>query len=260
MRAIASAAQRVSRYHRRASDLSLSRDQVEHLQQLHSTALQDLLDRKDLRWPPPVAAPTTSRARDYTVEAVLARGQRDDELIAAMGDLNADPAAQDQILSTLDWMDRRDQVEQARRDAADRAAEEASWHDDRADDTYEGLVDEPTPRETFAATMATTPGRRLSKREQAREDYERHLYNQFLDAELECRGHMLTREGEAKGIDPVTLWRTNRTTANRYASDELKSFWNRHGRLSLAEYRYQVLGWDSDRETATRRKDDFDAA
>lgn len=265
VRAIASAAQRVSRYHRRANDLALSTAELEHLQQLHSKALGDLLDRKDLRFPDPVPAPAASRSGEFTVEAVQRRGLSDEDLITQMAALNNDPHAQEEILQTLEWMDRRDRVDQERADREEQQAQEASWHDDRHDDDYTGGLDEPEPapptdREAFAAQVAVSPGRRLSKREQVREDYERYLFNQYLDAEDDCRGHMLTREGQAKGIDPASLFLANRAIANRYASDELKSWWNRNGHMSLAEYRYNVLGWDSDRDAARRRKDEFDAA
>lgn len=78
--------------------------------------------------------------------------------------------------------------------------------------------------------------------ELARASYRNEVWEAFLAAEDATRGHMLTPEGETKGIDPASLWSTNEATARRYASEELGNWWNRHGRLTLAEWRAQLLG------------------
>jgi hypothetical protein len=36
-------------------------------------------------------------------------------------------------------------------------------------------------------------------------DREYRVSSAYLTAEIECRGHLLTKEGEATGIDPATL-------------------------------------------------------
>lgn len=53
-------------------------------------------------------------------------------------------------------------------------------------------------------------------------------------AEDETNGHMLSRAGQAKNIDPKALWSMPEARARKYASEELNEHWDKHGRLTVA--------------------------
>ena len=96
------------------------------------------------------------------------------------------------------------------------------------------------------------PGRTLE--DQVRHRFKQETARSYVDAEDATRGHMLTREGEARGLDPAKLFVGPEARARRWASDELKEYWDQHGRLTLDDYRQQLLtgGLGSG-----RRVDDF---
>lgn len=60
---------------------------------------------------------------------------------------------------------------------------------------------------------------------------------QYLAAETDCRGHLLSREGLTAGIDPWSLWSGSARRADRYASEELRNFWQTNPRLTVTEFR-----------------------
>lgn len=63
------------------------------------------------------------------------------------------------------------------------------------------------------------------------------LERQYLAAEEETRGHMLSRAGQAKNIDPKSLWEGSETRARKYASEELNEYWDAHPRLTIGKVR-----------------------
>lgn len=64
---------------------------------------------------------------------------------------------------------------------------------------------------------------------------------QYLAADAECAGNLLSELGNAEGISrEMALWTGSDAWADRRASEELRNFWERNGgRLSLANYRRQ---------------------
>lgn len=63
------------------------------------------------------------------------------------------------------------------------------------------------------------------------------MFAQYMAAEAECRGNLLSREGLREGIaDPISLWTGPRERAMRLASWELKDFWLVHPRMTITEY------------------------
>ena len=93
------------------------------------------------------------------------------------------------------------------------------------------------------------------------EEYETYLDVQWLQAESDCNGVLLTAEARAKGIDSRTLFSGNFNRAIKYASPELQSWWQANGRMSLGAFRHQMLGRNSDREAAEAAKyQTYDAA
>ncbi|MFD1048399.1 hypothetical protein ACFQ1S_24135, partial [Kibdelosporangium lantanae] len=189
-------------------------------------------------------APAPTRAGDYTPAASIE--MTDDELAAALNELNDDPAAQDQIIDTLDWRDamRRERdaaiaesIEQKRREKAER---EAAWLREW-EEGYSSPLTNPARRSE----------RRLKPEQVCREEYDTHLYTSYLQAEDDCRGVMLSREGQAKGIDAQSLFTGRSDRVRKYASEELKTWFSRNARITYAEWKFQWFGRDSDRKAAT---------
>lgn len=87
------------------------------------------------------------------------------------------------------------------------------------------------------------PGER---REQTlRRMYAEHVAMSYVQAEAQTRGNVLTAEGRAKGVDPMSLWSGQTARARKYASDELKQHWeSTGGRLTWTQFRaqYDVRG------------------
>lgn len=77
---------------------------------------------------------------------------------------------------------------------------------------------------------------------QVREMYREHVYAQWLEAENELRGVLLSREAQAAGIDPVSVFSGPSHVAYSRASEELKRWWADHPRTTLAEYNEQLTG------------------
>ncbi|WP_158852822.1 phage minor capsid protein [Saccharothrix deserti] len=77
--------------------------------------------------------------------------------------------------------------------------------------------------------------------ELARAAYADALERDYFAAEDATNGYLLTAEGQRKGIDPRNLWRQNETYARRWASDELKEWWDINGRLTFDQFADQLL-------------------
>lgn len=82
-----------------------------------------------------------------------------------------------------------------------------------------------------------TTARRKDKTAALREEHHLAVHAAYLDAERETRGHMLSREGRAAGVDPRTLWTGPEARARKYASEELRAYFDQHGRLTAGEWR-----------------------
>lgn len=189
--------------------------------------------------PEPVAAVVT-RAAEFTPAATVDLG--DDELLAACSELHADPAAQEQIVATLEWREEMERqrdaelVEERERRERERAL---AWEAAAATEDASPLTN-----------PARRPARRLSLDQVCREEYDAHVHLAYLTAETDCRGHLLTRQAQAAGIDPITLFSGPASRARKHASAELRSWWARHGRMTYVEWRHAWMGRESDRKAA----------
>jgi len=63
-----------------------------------------------------------------------------------------------------------------------------------------------------------------------------HTAAQVQAAELACNGYLLSKAGRAAGINPYDLWAGPLARAARYASEELREFWERHPRITRTQY------------------------
>jgi hypothetical protein len=104
-------------------------------------------------------------------------------------------------------------------------------------------------------TAAVDADRRAGEtREQAvRRAYDEWVHVQLVAAEQATRGYLLTREGQAAGIDPVSLFSGPAARARKWASEELKRWWaDGNPRLTFTEFRAQLLDRDTDQRAAER--------
>lgn len=187
----------------------------------------------------------------------------DDELERQMMDAVQDPSRLDEFERLAAEVDRRDaerRAAEARR-AANRAKAERARQkkrDEQADRMAElidaGVPEDEAIEEVYGVSIAQQRRSRAtadlrdqgyagrSFDELARASYRDLVYRQWLKAENDNRGELVNREGQARGIDPVKLFSGPEAYARRWASDELKGWWDRHGRTTFAEWKEQLLG------------------
>ncbi|HEX5407448.1 MAG TPA: hypothetical protein VFX16_34675 [Pseudonocardiaceae bacterium] len=186
-----------------------------------------------------VVAPD-SVADAYTPAATV--DWTDDDLILAWAELGDDPAAQDQIMATLEW---REDI------AAARDAEIAA-HEQQQSEQRERAWSVAVEQEDASplTNPAGRPSRRLSAERSCREEYDSFLHTSYIAAEDECRGVLLNRDGLGAGVHPASLFTGPASRARKYASEELRSWFARHGRITYGEWKYQWFGRQSDRDAA----------
>lgn len=147
----------------------------------------------------------------------------------AVGDLLADRAAIDDALDPLpipeEWG--------------------ALAYDESFGEELAAAVKAAEKRGTEAAPTVT--------RAHARALYDEHVYAQYLAAEDDCRGYLLSRKAQAEGVDPATLFSGPAHIAYARASDELKEWWRVHGRMTQAEFIEQATGVRSEAAARARK-------
>ncbi|HEY1668546.1 MAG TPA: hypothetical protein VGG54_22875 [Trebonia sp.] len=89
--------------------------------------------------------------------------------------------------------------------------------------------------------------------EHARLAWNDDVQRRALDAENETNGFLTNPAGRAKGIDGWDLFTGPESTARKYASPELKEYWDKHGRPTFDDFTHQLLYGHGRR----RRQDDF---
>lgn len=106
--------------------------------------------------------------------------------------------------------------------------------------------------EQSRAAVTRRPGERT--RDAVRRSFDEFTGLQYLLAEQATSGHMLSKAGQAAGIDPLSLFSGPITRARKYASEDLARWWGENGRMNLTEFRAQVLGGAKDKAAATKTK------
>ncbi|WP_424448868.1 hypothetical protein [Microbacterium arborescens] len=80
---------------------------------------------------------------------------------------------------------------------------------------------------------------------EVREEYEEVRLAAYMLAEEATNGALLNARGRAAGIDPGSLFMGNERRARAYASPELLEHWEKHPRVTYADYERQ---WVRERE------------
>lgn len=203
-----------------------------------------------------VIDPDTSRAREFTRDAVSSRPT--EWLLQQHQALAHDPDAQEEIAERLvereaDGDELPRQGRYAVRRAVDRIVEEMTARGDYST--------EQEAREAVAGWFGQKPDENMSEAQragmtekQARAEYEDQIAYEFQRAHEETRGSLLSKRGRAAGVSTEALFRGPLSQVEPYASEELRSYWARHGRLTWSAFRFELLGRDSDRAAHTRAK------
>jgi phage portal protein BeeE len=84
-----------------------------------------------------------------------------------------------------------------------------------------------------------------TRRQAVRRAYGEWVNLQYIAAEDATRGNVLNAAGQAKGLDPVSLFSGPARTARKYASEELLRWWQDNGRTTYAEFEAAVLTGDT---------------
>ncbi|WP_424183841.1 phage minor capsid protein [Actinokineospora sp. G85] len=203
-----------------------------------------------------VAAEQAARRERERLAAEQAERQRlaamtDDELAVHLVEVADDETAVEAILAELDRRDAETEQEAAEDTAeddphaeqwaeVDRLVAEGYDHQRAYAEVFEVDLDR-LRRDDAIARLRADGFRGKGFDELARAAYAKALDEQFLDAEAATNGYMVTNEGRRKGIDPRNLWRQNETYARKWASDELKEWWDSHGRLTFDQFREELL-------------------
>ncbi|AGK80407.1 Phage minor capsid protein 2 [Streptomyces microflavus DSM 40593] len=142
---------------------------------------------------------------------------------------------------------------------ADRAALDDALNPLPAPEEWGALARDAKFADDLAAAVAaaerrtgdTEPRERMT-RAKAREMYAEYVYRQYLDAEDACRGYLLNKKAQAEGVDPMSLFSGPARIAHARASDELREWWAKHGRLTQAEFIEKATG-ETQRHAAAAR-------
>lgn len=104
------------------------------------------------------------------------------------------------------------------------------------DDAVRQVVGELDRRERVQRNAQARRERSRARRASKQEEYRAHLESEWIRAEEQTRGHMLNRAGQAADIDPRSLFYGPEARARKYASEELRRYWDQHPRVSSAEF------------------------
>lgn len=185
--------------------------------------------------------PPATRAGEFTAETTALWS--DEQLEQALTEVWDDQQAVDAIATLID-------SRQAADDAVARAMA-GQFEDPRA----QAWSTEPGwARRDELVDPGLRPTSRLTADQQLRADYETYVDTQWLQAEADCNGQLLTPAARQMGLDSRSLFSGSTSRAVKYASEELQSWWQRHGRLTLAAFRHQAFGRDSDRSAAEQAR------
>ncbi|GAA5104763.1 phage minor capsid protein [Haloechinothrix salitolerans] len=179
----------------------------------------------------------------------------DEALADRLGEVGDDEVLVDLVLVELDRRDaeHRRREERREREQARREQQQAEQFAEYERLVAEGMDDQEAWAQatgtTVEALRRTEAIRRLRADgytgrgfdELARAAYRDHVYEQYIAAEDATRGHMLTPAGEAAGVDPRELFTGPASRARKWASPELREWWDANGRMTFDEYAAWLL-------------------
>ncbi|HEY3683460.1 MAG TPA: phage minor capsid protein [Streptosporangiaceae bacterium] len=171
----------------------------------------------------------------------------DDELAELFGRHGDDPDVMQRLAAE---MDRRDTEQQqpsgfgggpyeptADDEAIDRLIERGyDW--DEAYAQVHGTSVEDMRNQERAAAVDVDRMEGETRRQATRRQYDDWVYTQYLAAEQDTRGHLITQAAQTAGIDPISLFSGPASRARKWASEELRRWWQDHQRLTFDEWQH----------------------
>jgi hypothetical protein len=94
--------------------------------------------------------------------------------------------------------------------------------------------------------------RRVSEAQRA--EWHDAAHAQYLAADAECRGNLVDARHAPAWVDGWSLWQGPADRAYRYATEELRNFWDRWPRVTVTEWRQQIA------DGRRIQRDELDAA
>lgn len=213
----------------------------------------------DIPTPPVAALPTPKPDVDVTPSALAYEDMADDDLMAEM----------DRLLEAgdMDGFERVALIVDARDQAATNAAQSVvkqwepdpwdydnpetyKWFDEATDAQQDaflaGMRDEEKfwiHRQEWMTGKAVTPVKKYTEA-QMREEFEITLLAE-MEKVMDETGLVQFMKRGSPLADDSDLWRVNEVTAWKWATDELKEYWSRHGgRLTLGRFK-QIMSGDA---------------
>jgi hypothetical protein len=182
------------------------------------------------------------------------RSMSDDDLADAMGD-----ADDDALAVLVDELDRRDRAAKKAAAAADRRARRRGERDAAREADYDrrveagedpeaayaaayGITEERVRRDEAIASLRSAGYEGKGLDELTRAAFRDHVETTYRAAEDETRGVLVTAAGERAGVHPRDLFTGPEARARKYATEELLSYWQTHGRLTVEDFRAGILG------------------
>jgi hypothetical protein len=212
--------------------------------------------------------PTVSQPRGWIPQEKWIQGQKEwiargeearrrmtDEQLAKALRRHADNPRRSQ--NVVDELDRRDEEDKSARLRALYAETPKSEADRNR--VYQGLVNEgENPEDAWAHAHGTNPEAMQKQAVIAdlrakghkgggfdaltRDAFKDEVRRRIVSAEAATNGYLLSPEGKKAGIDPWTLFTGPESRARKYASSELKEWWDQNGRPTAADFQANLMG------------------
>lgn len=234
--------QRMSRYARAmdAADAAGDDAAVEHQSGLFMKAAAEHRALTAVPSPPP---PPT-RAGEFTPE----NGKRlsDTALMQAWNETADDPQAREaieRIFEERDAAQAQARADEAWREVMNKPIEECTDEELEARFGVTRIHGDRSP----LTNPARRPARKLTAEQQAREEYDQYVQSMYLEALEHCKTTLVNKRGRTRGISDMALFTGSAKIARAYGSEELQAFFQKHGRLSYAAFRYERLNRPGDR-------------
>jgi hypothetical protein len=87
-----------------------------------------------------------------------------------------------------------------------------------------------------------------------RRGYDSLIHEQWIRAETDTRGHLLTKQAAAAGVQAIDLFSGPASRARKWASEDLQRWWADNGRMTFGQYKAQVLGRSRDKKSAEKTR------
>lgn len=176
----------------------------------------------------------------------------DPDAVDFLAELDAELAAERAQRDAAEAAEAAERARQAEIDARIDTLIARGWDYAEAYAEVYQLDPEELRRQELAAAVDTQRRTGETRDQAVRRLYDEWVYLQWIAAEKATNGYLLNAAGIAAGIDPRELWGGNVERARKYASEELKRWWQEHPRKTLTEFRADMLGRDRDRQAAAR--------